>query len=58
MFTLEDYRELTNKNAFNMLAKDYFLYGPDLNKFLKSAMVGSLDNIINKPETSNWNWST
>lgn len=55
MFTLEDYRELTNKNAFNMLAKDYFLYGPDLNKFLKSVMMGSHDNIINnnKPETGN-----
>lgn len=53
MFTLEDYRELTNKNAFNMLAKDYFLYGPDLNKFLKSVMTGSHDNIINKPEAGN-----
>lgn len=53
MFTLEDYRKLTNKNAFNMLAKDYFLYGPDLNKFLKSVMTGSHNNIINKPETGN-----
>ena len=28
-----------------MTIKDYFLYGPDLNKYLKIAMMGYDDNL-------------
>ena len=38
MFTLEEARGLI---ASGMLTKDYFLYGPDLNKYLKFAMMNS-----------------
>ena len=41
MFTLEEDRKLI---ASGMLTKDYFLHGPDLNKYLKFAMMDS-DNL-------------
>lgn len=44
MFKLEEARELSNKIASRMLTKDYFLYGPDLNKYLKIAMMDYDDN--------------